>query len=141
MANNAYSPTAGPGNRTRPYVSRVLFSRPGMLLLVFSALWAANLSPLGAAGAPEKQPAAPRVTGLTADAGKRITTVTIATSDPVAYLTHRPDPLTLLIDLRDVDARSALSTVLAAKGVVAGAVVENGIAADGTTVARVRIRL
>ena len=48
--------------------------------------------------------AAPQLKGLSASAGRRITTVTIETSDPVAYLTSRPDPMTLLVDLRDVDA-------------------------------------
>ena len=146
MANNAYSPLAGPKRRTRPtyrtYVGRVLFSRPGALLLVLCGLWAAGLTPLGAFGpAPETPPPTPRVTGLSANAGRRITTVTIATSDSVAYLTNRPDPLTLVVELRDVDARGALSSVVGTKGVVAGASVEEGTAADGTRVARVRIRL
>jgi type IV pilus assembly protein PilQ len=98
--------------------------------------------PLVAAGrAPEATPATARVTKLSTDAGRRITTVTITTSDPVAYLTNRPDPLTLFVDLRDVDARAAMSAVLAAKGVVAGGSVEEATAPDGTRVARVRIRL
>jgi type IV pilus assembly protein PilQ len=98
--------------------------------------------PIVAAGrAPETTPATARVTKLSADAGRRITTVTITTSDPVAYLTTRPDPLTLFVDLRAVDARAALSAVLAAKGVVAGGSVEEATGADGTRVARVRIRL
>ncbi len=145
MANNACSSLAGPKRRTRPTyprVGRVLLSRPGVLCLVFCGLWAAGLTPLGAFGpAPETAPPTPRVTGLSADAGRRITTVTIATSDPVAYLTNRPDPLTLLVELREVDARGALSSVVGAKGVVAGASVEAATAGDGTRVARVRIRL
>jgi type IV pilus assembly protein PilQ len=97
------------------------------------------LTTLGAA--PQTKGAAPRVTGLSADAGRRITTVTIATSDPVAYLTTRPDPLTLFVDLRDVDARHQTAAALGAKGVVAGAAIEEATAADGTRVARVRISL
>jgi type IV pilus assembly protein PilQ len=97
--------------------------------------------PIALGAAPEVPPATARVTKLSADAGRRITTVTITTSDPVAYLTNRPDPLTLFVDLREVDARSALSAVLAAKGVVAGGSVEQATAPDGTRVARVRIKL
>jgi len=92
----------------------------GLVLLAIAGLWAADLAPLGAFGpAPETAPT-PRVTKLSAEAGRRITTVTIATSDPVAYLTSRPDPLTLFVDLRDVDASRTTDAMLAAKGVVAG---------------------
>jgi type IV pilus secretin PilQ/predicted competence protein len=140
MANNAYFSSAGWKRGTRTaYVSRLVLSRPGVLVLVLCGLWAAGLAPLGAA--PESKASMPRVIGLSADSGRRITTVTIATSDPVAYLTNRPDPLTLLVELREVDARGALSSVLGAKGVVAGASVEEATAPDGTRIARVRIRL
>src|SRR5262245_9346398 len=125
MANNAYFSSPG-----RKSIGWVLFSRPGVLVLTLCGLWAAGLAPLGAA--PETKAPTPRVTGLSADSGRRITTVTIATSDPVAYLTNRPDPLTLLVELRDVDARGALSSVVGAKGVLAGASVEEATAPDGT---------
>src|SRR5688572_13359030 len=137
MANNAYFSSAGHEIRTRPPYRNL-----GVLVVALSGLWATGLMPLVAAGrAPEGAPAAPRVMRLSADAGRRITTVTITTSDPVAYLTTRPDPLTLLVDLREADARGALSAVLAAKGVVAGGSVEATTAPDGTRVARVRIKL
>ncbi len=162
MANKPCVSSAGPKGRTRPTygnnVGRVLFfrpgalrffrpgvlrvvlSRPGILTLVVAGLWAAGLSPLGAFGPAPEKPAAARVTRVSADAGRRITTVTIATSDPVAYLTTRPDPLTLFVDLRGVDARGA-AAALSATGVVAGASIEEATAADGTRVARVRISL
>ncbi len=139
MANKMRSSLAGPQNKTRPtYVGRVF--RPGVLGLVLLGLWAAGLAPLGAFGpAPEATPAA-TVTDFSLDSGRRITTITIETSDPVAYLTTRPDPLTLLVDLRHVDARAGLALVKP-KGVVAGASVEDATAADGTKIARVYIRL
>ncbi len=109
-------------------------------MLVLGGFSTTGLTPLGAFGpAPEKS-APVRVTSLSAGAGRRITTVTIATTDPVAYLTNRPDPLTLFVDLRDVDSAGA-AAILSAKGVVAGASVEDATAGDGTRVARVRIRL
>ena len=49
--------------------------------------------------------------------------------------------MTLLVDLREVDAARAAATVLSAKGLVAGASVEQATGADGVRVARVRIRL
>ncbi len=123
---------------------RLAFVRLGSaLLLVLAGLWAAQLAPVGAFGrAPETTAtAAPQLKGLSAKAGRRITTVTIETSDPVAYLTNRPDPMTLVVDLREVDTAAAARSVLDAKGLVAGATVERATGADGVRVARVRIRL
>jgi type IV pilus secretin PilQ/predicted competence protein len=113
------------------------------LLFVLAGLWAAGLTSLDAFGPPPDTPAAraPQLKELSAKAGRRITTLTIETSDPVAYLTNRPDPMTLLVDLREVDAAGAAATVLSAKGVIAGASVEQATGADGVRVARVRIRL
>jgi type IV pilus secretin PilQ/predicted competence protein len=124
----------------------------GALLLLLAGLWAAGLTPLdafgppplrfGEAGAPEPAAAAaPRLKGMSSSAGRRITTVSIETSDPVAYVTSRPDPLTLFIDLRDVDASGARSALLGAKGILSGAAVEEATGADGARVVRVRIRL
>jgi type IV pilus assembly protein PilQ len=127
------------------------------LLLLLAGLWAAGLTgrpiaaaamgapaPLDAFGPPPPEgtdTAAPRLKGMSSSAGRRITTVSIETSDPVAYVTSRPDPLTLFIDLRDVDARGARKALLGAKGIVAGAGVEEATGADGVRVARIRIRL
>jgi type IV pilus assembly protein PilQ len=116
----------------------------GALLLLLAGLWAADLTPLGAFGPPAPEtPAAPapKLKGMSSSAGRRITTVSIETSDPVAYVTSRPDPLTLFIDLRDVDASGARSALLGAKGILSGAAVEEATGADGARVARVRIRL
>ena len=123
-------------------INRLAFVRLGSaLFLVLAGLWAAGLTPLDAFGPAPDTVVAPQLTALSAKAGRRITTVTIETSDPVAYLTNRPDPMTLIVELRDVDARRAANTVLAAKGIVAGATVEQATGADGVRVARVHIRL
>jgi type IV pilus assembly protein PilQ len=116
----------------------------GALLLVLAGLWAAGLTPVDAFGPPPAEPAAgsaPRFKGMSTSAGRRITTVSIETTDPVAYVTSRPDPLTLFVDLREVDASGARSALLGAKGIVSGGAVEEAIGPDGTRVARVRIRL
>ena len=124
---------------------RQVFGRLGWaIVLAVGALWAAGLTPLAAFGpAPDtKVTAAPQLKTLAAKAGRRITTITIETSDPVAYLTNRPDPLTLAAS---TFARSTLDRGplrrLSAKGVIAGATIEDAIGADGARVARVRIRL
>ena len=52
---------------------------------------------MGDRGHPPTAPA-PKLKGMSSSAGRRITTVSIETSDPVAYVTSRPDPLTLFID-------------------------------------------
>src|SRR5215213_42811 len=115
----------------------------GAALLLLAGSWAAGLSPLGAFGPPppETPAAAPRLKGMSSSAGRRITTVSIETSDPVAYVTSRPDPLTLFIDLRDVDVSAARNALLGAKGIVSGAAIEEAAGPDGSRVARVRIRL
>jgi hypothetical protein len=125
-------------------LNKRLLLKPGlMVVLVLAGLWATGLAPVGAFGPAPETPAepSPQLKGLSASAGRRITTVTIETTDPVAYLTQRPDPKTLVVDLRDVDAARAASVVLGAKGLVAGASVEKATGADGARVARVRIKL
>ena len=113
-----------------------------LILLVLAAIWAAGLTPRAFGPAPDPPAAAaPHLKTLSAKAGRRITTVAIETSDPVAYLTSRPDPMTLVVDLREVDAARASRTALGAKGLVAGASVEQATGADGVRLARVRIRL
>jgi type IV pilus secretin PilQ/predicted competence protein len=115
----------------------------GAIVLVLGASWAAGLAPLAAFGPAPDTAAAnmPHLKTLSAKAGRRITTITIETSQPVGYLTSRPDPLTLLVDLRDVDTAAAVNAMLGATGVIAGASVEDAKAADGARVARVRINM
>ena len=132
MANNDKSTCVRPnGRRAAAAPGRIVGGRPDAARRV----WPASL-PSDAERAP-----APRLKGMSSSAGRRITTVSIETSDPVAYVTSRPDPLTLFIDLRDVDASGARSALLGAKGILSGAAVEEATGADGARVARVRIRL
>ncbi len=71
-----------------------------------------------------------------------LSTVLIEASEPVAYLTSQPDPLTVLVDLRNVDAGGLAGTPVAAMlAPVAGVVIEGATAPDGSPVVRVRVRL
>src|SRR5689334_3625653 len=89
--------------------------------LMVAALWAAGLTPLSAIGndgaAAPRTTSSPQLKSLSAKAGRRVTTITIETSDPVSYLTSRPDPNTLLVDLREVDAAKAVNSITEVKGV------------------------
>jgi type IV pilus assembly protein PilQ len=66
--------------------------------------------------------------------------VVIEATEPVAYTVNRPDPLTLVVDLRNAAVADAVARV-EPKGVVAGVRLEQATAADGLGVARVRIAL
>ena len=71
-----------------------------------------------------------------------VSTVLIEASEPVAYLTSQPDPLTVLVDLRNVNAAGLdgkpIADMLAP---VSNVAVESAIAPDGAPVARVRVHL
>jgi type IV pilus assembly protein PilQ len=65
----------------------------------------------------------------------------IEASEPVAYVASRPDPLTLLLDFRNVGAEGVANSVVAnAKSPIASVAVEP-VDALGTPVSRVRIAL
>ena len=66
--------------------------------------------------------------------------VLIEASEPVAYSVSKPDALTLLVDMRNVDVAAARNDVKR-QGTIAGVKVEQTSAIDGRTVARVRLSL
>jgi type IV pilus assembly protein PilQ len=66
--------------------------------------------------------------------------VLIEASEPVAYSVNRPDPLTVLVEMRNVTARQA-ANVVERRDPIAGVTVEEGVAIDGKSVARVRVAL
>jgi type IV pilus secretin PilQ/predicted competence protein len=81
-----------------------------------------------------------RLVGVSAQALGRNAAVLIEASEPVAYAVSRPDPLTLLVDLRNVQVENAANQV-ARGGPVAGVTLEQATAADGKQLARVRVAL
>jgi type IV pilus secretin PilQ/predicted competence protein len=66
--------------------------------------------------------------------------VVIEATEPVAYTVSRPDPLTLLVDLRNVAVAEA-TTRVDPKGPITALRLEQATAPDGLGVARVRISL
>ena len=66
--------------------------------------------------------------------------VVLEATEPVAYAVTNPDPLTVVLDLRNVSVTDALNQVNRS-GPVAGVRLEQSTAVDGTTLGRVRVSL
>jgi hypothetical protein len=71
---------------------------------------------------------------------ERSSTVTIESTEPVAYVTSQPDPLTVLVDLRNV-AAGVLSQPVGPLPLVKAVHVEDVMSPDGASIARVRLQL
>ncbi len=71
-----------------------------------------------------------------------VSAVVIEATEPVAYVTSQPDPLTVLVDLRNVRA-GGIQAGTTSRGLapLRGVQVEESTAADGTPLARVRVKL
>ena len=67
--------------------------------------------------------------------------VLIEASEPVGFVTSQPDPLTVIVDLRNVKAGMMPPGILGPLPPVADVRVEEAIAGDGAEVARVRVQL
>jgi type IV pilus assembly protein PilQ len=85
-------------------------------------------------------PAPVRLVGVSAQATGRAAAVMIEATEPVAYAVSRPDPLTVLVDLRNVSVEDAENQV-SRSGPVSGVSLEQATAIDGKTLARVRVAL
>ncbi|HUR35403.1 MAG TPA: type IV pilus secretin PilQ [Vicinamibacterales bacterium] len=82
-----------------------------------------------------------KLTTITSRADARTATLVIEATEPVPYVATRPDPLTIMIDFRNVEAGAvAASAAAQARGPIASVAVE---AAEslGAPVSRVRIAL
>ena len=80
-----------------------------------------------------------RLVGVSAESAGKTAAVLIESTEPAAYAISRPDPLTLLVDLRDV-ALGDVTSAVSPKGPVAGVTVEQATS-NGSPVARVRVAL
>ena len=106
-------------------------------LLAACAIAAALGGGLGVAAAPAE---AVRLVGVSAQATGTAAAVLIESTEPVGYAVSRPDPLTVLVDLRNVRVAD-VSDQIGRKGPVAGIRLEQATAADGSAIARVRVAL
>jgi type IV pilus assembly protein PilQ len=99
------------------------------------------VDPVVVADALRGAPAIARVMAIKAhDEGVR-TAVVIEASEPVAYVTTQPDPLTVFVDLRNVSAEGVLNTALAGTRHISGVTLEDVTSSDGQAMARVRVRM
>jgi type IV pilus secretin PilQ/predicted competence protein len=98
---------------------------------------------LGRAAAPAPQAGAgPRLQTISTRTESGTLVVLLELSEPVAYATTQPDPLTVLVDLRNVSAAGAVNQVAAgASHPVSTVTVEEMIDADRVATARIRVRL
>jgi len=115
-------------------IPRLVLVAPIVAALALTVM-ASRPAALGGAETPALKSISSRLDGT-------ISTVLIEASEPVAYLTSQPDPLTVLVDLRNVNAAGLdgrpFVDMLAPVSAVG---VESAIAPDGAPVARVRVRL
>jgi len=115
-------------------IPRLVLVAPIVVALVVTVT-ASRPAALGGAEIPALKSISSRLDGA-------VSTVLIEASEPVAYLTSQPDPLTVLVDLRNVDAASLGAKPIAdLLAPVKGVGVERATAPDGSPVTRVRLRL
>ncbi|MCX6544173.1 MAG: type IV pilus secretin PilQ [Acidobacteria bacterium] len=107
------------------------------LLAMLVAGAALLVSPLHATG---DGVAGARLVGVSTRVEGRATAVVIETSAPVAYVAAQPDPLTLLVDLRNVTTGSS-PFVAKPTGMLADLRVQSVQADDGAPLARIRLTL
>jgi len=110
----------------------------------WAGLAAALAASMVIAGYAAVDPAPPRarLSAISAKVGVRGASVLIEASEPVAYVTTRPDPLTVLVDLRNVTAAGVVNRVSGSPvGPIAAVTTEEARATDGALVARVRVLL
>ncbi len=91
--------------------------------------------------AVEARAVEPALKGISSWIEGDLTTVRIESSDPVAYVTSRPDALTVLVDLRNVRVPASANRVPASMMPISDVAIERTAESDGTPVARVRISL
>jgi type IV pilus secretin PilQ/predicted competence protein len=118
-------------------------ARAARRLMAACAIATAVGGGLGLAAAPA---GVVRLVGVSAQATGRTAAVLIESTEPVAYAVSRPDPLTVLVDLRNVSVADATNPVAQAaqapkKGPVTRITLEQATSDDGGHLARVRVAL
>jgi type IV pilus assembly protein PilQ len=108
----------------------------GLSARLLPAVFGAGLGSLvlAAGGAPV------RLVGVAPGIGAGDQAIVIEASEPVAYSVSRPDPLTVLVELRNVNVEGAASR-LPATSIVRNVEFESAVALDGNPVGRVRLAL
>src|SRR5262245_32810188 len=108
---------------------KVLAQSAGRLATMAAVAAAAGII-LQASNAPA------RLVGVTAEGDALL----IESTEPAAYSVSRPDPMTLVVDMRNVTVDDARNDV-PRQGTIAGVRLEQTTAADGRALARVHVSL
>jgi type IV pilus assembly protein PilQ len=114
----------------RLQMPHVTLARPAAKLLVAASLALAGGMSLSAGSAPV------RLVGVSAQGNQLF----IEASEPVSYVVNRPDPLTVVLELRNVSVADAAS-VLDRHDPIAAVALEQAAPVDGRALARVRVSL
>ncbi len=123
---------------SRPFHANVRHARSLVIASVLGAAFVASVTANG--GAENGSAARAELTAIASKLDARVSTIMIESSEPVAYVTSQPDPLTVVIDLRNV-AAGVLAEPVGPVPPVVGVDVEETTAPDGASVARVRVKM
>jgi type IV pilus secretin PilQ/predicted competence protein len=94
-----------------------------------------------AASAPAQQPAGTAITDIRQESSDRSTRLVVECTGPLAYTYYSPDPLTLVVDIPEVDASQVPARVNVGTREVESVRVTSLARADGRNLARVEVRL
>jgi type IV pilus secretin PilQ/predicted competence protein len=104
-------------------------------------LFAAALALAVGADAQQGAGAPTTITDIRQESGERSTRLVVECTGPLAYTYYSPDPLTLVVDIPDVDASQVPARVNVGTREVESLRVTNLARADGRNLARVEVRL
>jgi type IV pilus assembly protein PilQ len=94
-----------------------------------------------AAGAPAQQGTGTAITDIRQETSDRSTRLVVECTGPLAYTYYSPDPLTLVVDIPEVDASQVPARVNVGTREVESVRVTSLARADGRNLARVEVRL
>jgi len=94
-----------------------------------------------AAGVPAQQAATTAITDIRQESSDRSTRLVVQCTGPLAYTYYSPDPLTLVVDIPEVDASQVPARVNVGTREVESVRVTSLARADGRNLARVEVRL
>jgi type IV pilus assembly protein PilQ len=120
-----------------------MLGRIPRLVMAAPIVAALAVSLAASSGSPAKRADSdlPALKSISSRLDGAVSTVLIEASEPVAYLTSQPDPLTVLVDLRNVRPAGLDAPSVNALAPVTGVALEEAKAPDGSPVARVRVSL
>ena len=94
-----------------------------------------------ATGVPAQQATTTAITDIRQESSDRSTRLVVECTGPLAYTYYSPDPLTLVVDIPEVDASQVPARVNVGTREVESVRVTSLARADGRTLARVEVRL